>query len=235
MVAQRHITDDTLLDLYHCQGVVLLAHTILPQTLHTLRQSFSRCLDQPTPLAHHYEHYYHDSFLHICFEDLFNLTDQLPLLPFIIRAMQTHQLTLFNIELAVKVTDGAYMRRWHTTINDWPLSGSQFATLCIPLDPIDLQTGGFEFDTEPNQSTTYWQLEPGDAILYSGQVPHREYANHKKDFDRKIILLRFAGDDICYQPKPFANPLIWSPELNINEPIHNDTLLFPHLNISSIR
>lgn len=235
MVAQRIVSNDDLIEQYHQQGVVLLANTIKPSLLHTLSGLIASCLEQPTPLAHqnrtdaNQAGNYHDSFLHICFEEFQEIVQCFDCLPLVCRALQTERLGLINIELSIKSINNQTASPWHTSMTYLPIKGRQIATLWCPLDPIASQSGGQEFcfrRNGPFSTDLCWQCQPGDIILYSANAPHRELGNHHLDFDRRILIVRVYGDDVCYHPKPFSMPLLWAPTLKPGDPLYMDDL-FP--------
>ena len=62
----------------------------------------------------------------------------------------------------------------------------------IPLPDIEGNPDKFDI--------TYWEMEPGDCLMFKGNVIHGAPANPTSD-NRRVLVTRWAGDDVIYDPK----------------------------------
>ena len=62
-----------------------------------------------------------------------------------------------------------------------------------------------DVDATPEKyETRSWSLAPGDCLAFHGKMLHGAYPNASPDARRRAISLRFAGDDIRWQPRSYA-------------------------------
>jgi ectoine hydroxylase-related dioxygenase (phytanoyl-CoA dioxygenase family) len=62
-----------------------------------------------------------------------------------------------------------------------------------------------DVDAEPDKyATRSWNLMAGDCLAFHGKMLHGAYPNASPDARRRAISLRFAGDDIRWQPRSYA-------------------------------
>ena len=62
-----------------------------------------------------------------------------------------------------------------------------------------------DVDAAPEKyETRSWNLAPGDCLAFHGKMLHGAFPNASHDARRRAISLRFAGDDIRWQPRSYA-------------------------------
>jgi ectoine hydroxylase-related dioxygenase (phytanoyl-CoA dioxygenase family) len=80
-----------------------------------------------------------------------------------------------------------------------------------------------DIDAEPDKyDIELFEMEPGDCIAFHGTTLHSATPNSSSDRRRRALSLRFAGDDITWNPRPFRSSGPGRPDLNAGDPIDSD-------------
>lgn len=80
-----------------------------------------------------------------------------------------------------------------------------------------------DIDAEPDKyDIELYELEPGDAIAFHGKSLHAATANRSADRRRRALSLRFGGDDIRWNPRPYIPSVPDRPDLVAGGPIDSD-------------
>ncbi|NQV57827.1 MAG: phytanoyl-CoA dioxygenase family protein [Rhodospirillales bacterium] len=64
-----------------------------------------------------------------------------------------------------------------------------------------------------------WDLAPGDCLAFHGRMVHGARPNTSADKRRRALSLRFTGDDIRWQPRPYAPTDEGGPDLKAGDEI----------------
>lgn len=70
-----------------------------------------------------------------------------------------------------------------------------------------------------------FELEPGDCTIHHGLTVHGAPGNSTLSQKRRAYIIRWAGEDVTYYPRPNLQPMLYDPEIAVGEPI--DCSLFP--------
>lgn len=80
-----------------------------------------------------------------------------------------------------------------------------------------------DIDAEPDKyDIELFEVEPGDAIAFHGTTLHAATANISTDIRRRALALRFTGDDIIWNPRPYIPSVPDQPDLTAGGPIDCD-------------
>ena len=80
-----------------------------------------------------------------------------------------------------------------------------------------------DIDAEPEKyDIELIELDPGDCIAFHGTVLHSATANLSADVRRRALSLRFAGDDITWNPRPYIPSVPDQPDLVEGGPLDSD-------------
>ncbi|MEE2760022.1 MAG: phytanoyl-CoA dioxygenase family protein [Pseudomonadota bacterium] len=88
--------------------------------------------------------------------------------------------------------------------------GKEFQPVRIGIGDSPETVEGFDgpapdVDGKPDiYETCSWNLASGDCIAFHGRMLHGAYPNASRNSRRRAISLRFAGDDIRWQPRAYA-------------------------------
>lgn len=69
--------------------------------------------------------------------------------------------------------------------------------LAMNIANLDLPQAPNYF-ADPNADLLFWDMEPGDALVFSARTLHGSGANRRNDRFRRAIAPRYAGDDARY-------------------------------------
>lgn len=80
-----------------------------------------------------------------------------------------------------------------------------------------------DIDAEPEKyDIELFEVDPGDAVAFHGISLHAATANSSTDQRRRALSLRFAGDDITWNPRPYIPSVPDQPDLEAGGPIDSD-------------
>jgi len=69
---------------------------------------------------------------------------------------------------------------------------------------------------------TFDDLQPGDCLAFQAAVLHYASPNNTKSTRRRAVSIRFAGDDVTWQPRPYIPSLPDSPDLIPGGPLDSE-------------
>lgn len=70
-----------------------------------------------------------------------------------------------------------------------------------------------------------YEMEPGDCTLHHGLTVHGAPGNSSLTQKRRAYIIRWAGADVTYDPRPNLQPMLRDPGINPGDPLDCD--LFP--------
>lgn len=82
-----------------------------------------------------------------------------------------------------------------------------------------------DFDADPGRwEYLEWEMQPGDAIVFSGEAVHGSRENVGSDQRRAAISVRYVGDDARWDPRPGTDPIVTAEQVAVEpgEPPHDD-------------
>lgn len=84
-----------------------------------------------------------------------------------------------------------------------------------------------DIDGDPETyPTVCYDLAPGDCVAFHGGTLHAAKGNPRPDRRRRALALRFTGDDVRWQPRPYM-PMLFQPGLADGDPMDCD--FFPRV------
>lgn len=72
-----------------------------------------------------------------------------------------------------------------------------------------------------------YEMEAGDCTIHHGLALHGAPGNSSQTQKRRAYIIRWAGDDVTYDPRPNLQPMLRDPGINVGDPL--DCELFPAL------
>ena len=80
-----------------------------------------------------------------------------------------------------------------------------------------------DIDADPDKyDIELFEVEPGDAVAFHGKALHAATANRSTDMRRRALSLRFGGDDIRWNPRPYIPSVPDRPNLAAGGPIDSE-------------
>ena len=70
-----------------------------------------------------------------------------------------------------------------------------------------------------------YEMEAGDCTIHHGLTLHGAPGNSSQTQKRRAYIIRWAGDDVTYDPRPNLQPMLRDPCINVGDPL--DCELFP--------
>ena len=70
-----------------------------------------------------------------------------------------------------------------------------------------------------------YEMEAGDCTLHHGLTLHGAPGNSSQTQKRRAYIIRWAGDDVTYDPRPNLQPMLRDPGIKVGDPL--DCELFP--------
>lgn len=64
-----------------------------------------------------------------------------------------------------------------------------------------------------------WDMEPGDALIFSALILHGSTGNYSTEHPRRALSTRWCGDDVVWAPARATVPIIWETGLDRGDPI----------------
>jgi ectoine hydroxylase-related dioxygenase (phytanoyl-CoA dioxygenase family) len=90
--------------------------------------------------------------------------------------------------------------------------------LVAEADPYDGPAP--DIDAEPEKyDIAIWDFRPGDCVAFHAGILHGATANRSAGLRRRALALRFAGDDVTWQPRPYIPSVPDGPKLAVGGPI----------------
>ncbi|THH34364.1 phytanoyl-CoA dioxygenase family protein [Aliishimia ponticola] len=72
-----------------------------------------------------------------------------------------------------------------------------------------------------------FEMQPGDVTVHHGLTVHGAPGNSRNDQSRRAYVMRMAGADVTYDPRPNLQPMLADPGIPVGAPL--DSALFPVL------
>lgn len=106
------------------------------------------------------------------------------------------------------------------------------------FQPRTFGTGGYQyeenpayepipdFDTQRSElDIVSWDMEPGDLLAFHALTVHGSGGNTRSDRRRRGYTVRYAGDDVSYDPRTGTNPALIRNDHEANVPL--DPAIYP--------
>lgn len=106
--------------------------------------------------------------------------------------------------------------------------GTQYQPVRIGLGELVEDAEKFDgpapdIDGEPDKyDTVFWNLSVGDCLAFQGNILHGAFPNSSQSARRRALSVRFAGDDIRWQPRAYAPTDPHPPPLKAGDKIDCD-------------
>ena len=242
-MAALPISDETIAT-YEADGVAVLRGAISDEWIALLREAVDQAMAAPGPLSKNYAEsgkgkFFTDHHMNQRNELFARFLTESPALEIVARMMKASRLNYVDEHLLVKEPGTANPTYWHQDQPYFEVTGNQFASLWIPLDPVTADTGAMKFvkgshrwgklfrpiriglgdivaqsdeldglapdiDAESEKyDVLMFEMDAGDCLLFHGAVLHGANPNLSTDTRRRALSLRFAGDDITWQPRSY--------------------------------
>lgn len=244
-------------------GVIALRGVFSNDWLRLLREGVDAAMNDPSTVSKDYAkdgkgRFFTDHFMYRRFDAFRRFLYESPAAVIAATLMGAHKINLIDEHLLVKEPGTDTPTYWHHDLPYFEVSGNDFCSLWIPLDPVSKDTGALKFvkgshrwgklfhpirigegalvdqaekldgpapdiDSEPEKyDIELFEVEPGDAIAFSGTSLHAATANLSAGIRRRALSLRFAGDDITWTPRPYIPSVPDQPDLIEGGPLDSD-------------
>jgi len=229
---------------YEADGVAVLRGAISDDWISLLREGVDQIMAEPGPLSKNYAEpgkgkFFTDHHMNQRNETFARFMMDSPALDIAARMMKAGRLNYVDEHLLVKEPGTENPTYWHQDQPYFEVTGNQFASLWIPLDPVTADTGAMKFvrgshrwgkmyrpiriglgeiveesdeldglapdiDAESGKhDILMFEMGPGDCLFFHGVVLHGANPNNSSIVRRRALSLRFAGDDITWQPRSY--------------------------------
>ena len=93
-----------------------------------------------------------------------------------------------------------------------------------PVEEADLLDGPPpDIDAAPDKyDIALYELEPGDCLAFHAAILHAAMPNRTNTVRRRAVSVRFAGDDVTWQPRPYIPSVPDAPDLIEGGPLDSD-------------
>jgi ectoine hydroxylase-related dioxygenase (phytanoyl-CoA dioxygenase family) len=224
-VTHRSLVTQADVETYDRDGVVVLRDVVSADWISRMQVAVDRVIAAPTPTGVTHGAFSHDLFLWRHDGD-FRAFATDSVLPGIARALLgTDRLNLFFDQLLVKEPGLAAEIKWHQDLQTFPVTGTQVISIWVPFDPASNANGavsyargshlwgtmfrdrnyregaGPEVPALEEMDVVSWQLDPGDVVVHHPMTLHGSGGNATATSRRRALSVRYAGDDVRFQPK----------------------------------
>jgi len=149
-------------------------------------------------------------------------------------------------QIFVKEPGAAARTAFHQDASQLDITGEQACVLWIPVDPVTMQSGTMMYwrgshksgalykppmadapleplpDLDNNfeqYDVVHFDVEPGDVIVHHYRTVHGAGGNLSRYQVRRAASLRYCGDDIRFQARPWAPRQIYQTQLSDGDPL----------------
>lgn len=235
---------DEIMAAYDTDGVVLLRGAFSDEWISLLRDAVDQVMSEPGPLSKNYAEpgqgkFFTDHHMHHGNPLFARFLAESPAVDIAARMLKARRLNYVDEHLLVKEPGTANPTYWHQDQPYYEVSGNQFASFWIPLDPVTAETGAMKYvkgshrwgklyrpiriglgeiveqadeldglapdvDAEPDKyDVEMFEMDPGDCLFFHGAVLHGAQPNLSAGTRRRALSLRFAADDVTWQPRSY--------------------------------
>jgi ectoine hydroxylase-related dioxygenase (phytanoyl-CoA dioxygenase family) len=166
------------------------------------------------------------------------------------RLLNSEKVQFFGDEIFVKEPGSRERTAFHQDASYFEIEGEQCCVLWIPVDPVTLETGAVQYMRGSHKSgkvyrpgaaqtpgalgeplpdieghmddydIVHFDVEPGDVIVHHYRTIHGAGGNFSRYQVRRAASLRYCGDDIRFQTRPWApRQLHHTSRLNDGDPL----------------
>ena len=244
-------------------GVLALRGVFSEDWLALLRDGVDEAMSTPSDVSKDYAkdgkgRFFTDHFMFRRFDSFRRFLYDSPAAAIAAELMGATKINLIDEHLLVKEPGTENPTYWHHDLPYFEVSGDDFCSLWIPLDPVTEATGALKFvkgshlwgklfhpirigegalvdqaekldgpapdiDAEPDKyDIEMFEVEPGDVIAFHGTSLHSATPNSSTHIRRRALSVRFAGDDITWNPRPYIPSVPDQPDLVEGGPLDSD-------------
>jgi len=143
------VTDEAI-QAYERDGVVCLRQVFDSDWVRRMRGALDRIKSSPGPLRQKFRpenpgEFFSDKFMWTFNSDFRAYVFESVAAEVTGALLQSAKVNIFFDQVLVKEPGTLAPSPWHQDLNYWPFSGRQVCSLWMPLDPVDLGSGGLEF------------------------------------------------------------------------------------------
>ena len=160
--------------------------------------------------------------------------------------LDSEEVKFFGDQIFVKEPQTRERTAFHQDATYFEIAGDQCCVMWIPVDPVTLEGGVMQYlrgshrdgklyqpnvfvtqtplpDIEGHMSDhdiVHFDVEPGDVIVHHYRTIHGAGGNHSRYQVRRAASLRYCGDDIRFETRPWApKQLHHTQRLNDGDPL----------------
>ncbi len=179
---------DEMVVTYARDGVVCLRDILESAWIERMRRAVDRVTRSPGPMRESYYpdrpgDFFSEKFLWTFDADFRAYVFESPAAGAVAALLESQKLNIFFDQILVKEPGTDAPSPWHQDLNFWPFEGSQVASLWMPLDTVDLESGTLEFV----RGSHLWHDQPMERALVFGKTDHQPAATAEEAGDEAAV------------------------------------------------
>ena len=179
---------DADIETYARDGFACLRGVCGPEWIERMRGAVERIKHAPGPLRQRLRpddpgEFFSEKFMWTFDADFRAYVFESPVASAVAALLRSQKLNIFFDQILVKEPGTDAPSPWHQDLNFWPFEGSQVASLWMPLDDVELESGTLELV----RGSHLWHDQPMERALVFGKTDHQPAAADDRPGDEGAV------------------------------------------------
>ena len=179
---------DADIETYARDGFACLRGVCGPEWIERMRGAVERIKHAPGPLRQRFRpddpgEFFSEKLMWTFDADFRTYVFESPVASAVAALLRSQKLNIFFDQILVKEPGTDAPSPWHQDLNFWPFEGSQVASLWMPLDDVDLESGTLELV----RGSHLWHDQPMERALVFGKTDHQPAAADDRPGDEGAV------------------------------------------------